>query len=261
MFGFFKKKAKSLLSFKVNGSEIFNVFDNELPIEKTISLNLDANSYIELIDHKDVIHLHKLGEHSGWFHFLIRFKENLACQVDCAITQQSVFDAEAFSMGEAVGIRFQPFFLTGAEVDNQLFQGRGLFKRGLHFDDTVTSNAILLSCECDYCHQAFLIKSFHTGFSGGGYFYSGSGAYTIIVSDQIPGCPSVLTVPDAKDLQELEARLPKAPDGSEFKLNNSFRCPHCKQVYIDFKAYPEERQVEYYGNYFVGEKPILFGLS
>ena len=260
MLSFFRRK-RPLLLLKVNDVEMSSVVPSELPCEKTISLQLEANSYIELIDDQDTRHLHKLGEHTGWFHFLIRVGKNLACQIDCAVTKESVFDPEAFSMGEATGIRFQPFFLSGAKADNKLFQGRGLFKRGLHFDGTVTSNAIMLSCECDHCHQSFLIKSFHTGFSAGGYFYSGSGAYTIIVSDQIPGCPTALTIPGAKELEELQARLPKAPDGSEFKLSNPFRCPHCKQAYIDFETYPEERRIEYYGNYFINQKPLLFGLN
>ncbi len=88
MFGFFRKKAPLLL-FKVNGKEISNVLKNELPCEKTISLKLETNSYIEIIDDKAAHHLHRLGEYTGWFHFLLRLKENLACQIDCAITQES----------------------------------------------------------------------------------------------------------------------------------------------------------------------------
>ena len=193
-----------LLMVRVNGEEVCRVYDEDLPCEKTPSLKLTPGNTIELTDSGGVNHTHSLGGESGWFHFSIRVHENLACQADCAISQESTFDPAAFTKGEAIGIRFQPFFISGAKTDNRAFIGRGLFKRGLHYHGTVTYGSVMLSCECDYCHKSFLIRSYHSGFSNAGYFYSASGSYTITVSAEVPGSPTALAMPDPRELAELE---------------------------------------------------------
>lgn len=258
MFGLFKEKEDPLLTVKVNGKDLCVIDKSELPCEKTPSLQLSAGGTLSLVDSTGLSHNHDLGDSGGWFHFSIRVYPNLACQTDCAITSSSVYDQAAFSKGEATGIRFQPFFISGAEVGNEVFLGKGLFQRGLHFSGSVTNGAIALSCECDFCQKSFMIQSFHAGFSNVGYFYSTSGNYTMIVSDQISGCPTVLSAPDVNELAALEKRLPKAPDGSDFKYLNPFRCPHCKRPYVDFEKNPEQRQAEYYGNCYVGKKALHY---
>jgi len=258
MFGIFKKKEKPILIVKVNGKVVCSILKNELPCEKKPSVKLESGSNIEFIDNEGDIHQHELGNFSGWFHFSVRVHPNLACQADCAITKNEIYDKEAFSKREAKGIRFQPFFITGAQTSNEIFIGKGLFKRGLHFNGTVTNGAISLSCECESCRKSFLINSFHAGFSHSGYFYSESGKYTLSVSDRVSGSPAALSTPDKEQLAELEYQLPKAPDGTTFKYLNSFRCLHCSEPYIDFVKYPEERASEYYGNYFVGNDVLKY---
>ena len=250
MFGLFKKKEIPLLRVLVNGEEVCVIAENELPCEKLPSKKLESGSVIEFIDHAEDSHKHDLGQFSGWFHFSIRGHPNKACQADCAITEDEQYDQNAFSEGKAKGIRFQPFFITGAETSNDIFIGKGLFKRGLHFNGNVTNGAISLSCECEHCRKSFIINSFHAGFSNLGYFYSDSGAYTLTVSDRVSGSPAALSTPNEVELKELESQLPLAPDGTKFKYMNAFRCPHCKESYIDFLANLEERTAEYYGNYF-----------
>jgi len=258
MLNFFKKKENPILRVLVNDEEVCNILESELPCEKDPSRNLKAGSKIEFVDNTGESHTHELGDFSGWFHFSIRVHPNKACQADCAITQVSKYDPKSFSKGEAKGIRFQPFFLIGAETKNSTFIGKGLFKRGLHFNGNVTNGAISLSCECEYCRKSFLIDSFHSGFSNLGYFYSDSGLHTLTVSDRVTGSPAALSTPDEQDLSELESQLPLAPDGTRFKYNNPFRCPHCREAYIDFTANPEERSNEYYGNYFTGAELLKY---
>lgn len=250
MFGLFKNKEIPLLRVLVNGDEVCEISEDELPCEKLPSRKLEAGSVIEFIDHSGNCHRHDLADFSGWFHFSVRVHLNKACQADCAITEDEKYDQKAFSEGKAKGIRFQPFFITGAETSNNIFIGKGLFKRGLHFNGSVTNGAISLSCECEHCRKSFIINSFHAGFSNVGYFYSDSGAYTLTVGAHVSGCPAALSSPDESELKELESRLPLAPDGTTFKYTNAFKCPHCKVPYIDFLANPEERTAEYYGNYF-----------
>ena len=153
-------------------------------------------------------------------------------------------------------IRFQPFFISGAKVSNDEMRGRGLFHRGLHFSGNITPGNVILSCECDCCKRSFQIHSFHSGFSNAGYFYSGSGNYTLTLSDRIPGCPAALSKPDPAGLAALEAKLPLAPDSTSYTYTNPFRCPHCFAPYIDFESHPGDRVSEYYGNYFVGSEPL-----
>jgi hypothetical protein len=242
----------------VNGNALCAIAAADIPCERSPSIYLEAGSVLAFVDGDGIGHQHALGDAAGWFHFSIRVHPNLGCQADCVVTHERVVDPQAFSSGKATGIRFQPFFLTGAHVAPGELRGRGLFRRGLHFSGNVTPANIILSCECDRCRESFQIHSFHAGFANVGYFYSGSGKYTIMVSDHIPGSPAALAEPDAVSLAALEAQLPSAPDGTSYRYTNPFRCPHCGDPYIDFETWPQDRPGEYYGNYFVGSAPIRF---
>lgn len=242
----------------MNGEEVCEISEIDLPCEKLTSKWLKSGGVVEFLDHSGDSHKHDLKFFSGWFHFSIRVHENKVCQADCAITDDEIYDKNAFSIGKAKGIRFQPFFIAGAIGNNSVFAGKGLFERGLHFRGNITHGAISLSCECEHCRKSFIINSFHAGFSKLGYFYSDSGAYTLTVDDHLPGSPVVLTTPNESELIDLESKLPLAPDGTRFKYTNSFRCPHCKNPYIDFIANPEARVAEYYGNYFPGNEILKY---
>jgi len=251
-------RKKKILAVRVDGQELCSVAETESPCEKQPSAFSKGNSTIEFIDGAGVTHRHAMGDRAGWYHFSIRVLANLACQADCAITDKQKYDPNDLVQGNGEGIRFQPFFISGAKVSNSDFIGKGLFARGLHFSGNVTRGNILLSCECDRCHRSFQIKSFHAGFSNCGYFYSASGKYTITVSDTMPGCPVPLSEPDPQQLSALEQALPLAPDGSFYRYLNPFRCPHCASSYIDFAEHPEIRASEYYGNYFSHDTLISY---
>ena len=258
MFVTFKKKSVPLLTVRLNGHEFCRIAGNDIPCEMTPSKYAEGNSTLEFVDSDGVVHSHSLGIDSGWFHFSIRVHPNLACQTDCVISQSEHLDLSTFADGKASGIRFQPFFLAGAKVRNSDLYGKGLFARGLHFSGTVTRGNVLLSCECDHCKRSFLIRSYHAGFSNSGYFYSGSGKYTLTVNSHTPGSPAALSEPNPDDLAALEAKLPLAPDGSTYKYLNPFRCPYCSEPYIDFVANPGSRPAEYYGNYFLGSELLCY---
>jgi hypothetical protein len=249
MFNFLSKTKNPFLVVKVNDNELCSIFESALPCEKMFILKPEVWRVIEFIDFKGITHTHDLQRHSGWFHFSICVSDNLVCQAECLITQSEKFDEIELLKGQATKIRFQPFFIPSSKLKNRRIAGKGLFRRGLLFSGHLPG-PLLLSCECDYCHKSFLVEFFHTGFSYLGYFYSSSGAYTITVPEYVRGCPGALTKPDRNELAELEHKLPKAPDGSDFKYSNPFRCPHCKRPYIDFQSHPKERRIEYYGIYF-----------
>jgi hypothetical protein len=258
MFSIFKRRVQPVLQVGVNGEELCAVVPAELPCEKEVVVQTGPDGVLELAEPNGEVRTHALGAVSGWYHFSIRVHDNLACQVDCVITASEKYDPAAFAAGEATGVRFQPFFLRGAAVANEELHGKGLFARGLHFGGTVTPGNVVLSCQCDSCRRSFQIRSFHAGFSNAGYFYSGSGRYTLIVSDRVAGCPAALVVPDASELGKLEAALPPAPDGTSFNYRNPFRCPHCAAPFIDFLADPTVRPGEYYGNFLVGSELLSY---
>lgn len=258
MFSIFKKNAPPLLLVTVKGKELSSVVQSDVPCERSPSIQIGPNGVLELTDSQGVSHRHQLGEVAGWYHFSIRVHPNLACQADCVITDSKDYDPEAFAKGRASGIRFQPFFISGSKARDEELHGKGLFARGLHFSGTVTNGNVVLSCECDRCKRSFSIHSFHAGFSNLGYFYSGSGKYTLTVSDRVPGCPAALSEPNPIELAALESALPLAPDGTSYRYLNPFRCPHCSAAYIDFEAHPKDRPGEYYGNYFVGSELIRY---
>lgn len=254
---FFKKERPALLTIHVDGQRVGAVTTEQVPRELNPSAKVRPGSVVSFIAADGTEHVHALGEVTGWAHFSVRVHANRACQADCVVSDSERFDPEAFSRGEAAGIRFQPFFLPGAAVSNSELKGKGLFARGLHFSGTVTPGNMLLSCECDSCHRSFLIRSYHAGFSNSEYFYSASGKYTLTVSSYLPGAPAALAEPEPAALAALEAAFPAAPDGSRFAYRNPFRCPHCSATYIAFPV-PGSRSAEYYGNYFAGSELLRY---
>jgi hypothetical protein len=254
---FFKKKQPALLTIEIDGARIGTVTEDQLPSELKPSVEVRPGSIVYFMSSDGVVHSHYLGDSIGWAHFSVRVHTNRACQADCVIGPTRQFDPEAFGRGDATGIRFQPFFLPGAAVSNEQLKGKGLFARGLHFSGTVTAGNTLLSCECDSCHRSFLIRSYHSGFSNSGYFYSASGKHTLTVSSHLAGAPVALGEPEPVALAALEATLPTAPDGSRFAYLNPFRCPHCSAPYIEFSE-PGSRSAEYYGNYFAGSELLRY---
>lgn len=255
---FFKRK-KPLLSVLVNGKEICRVMESEIPVEKTPTVEIQNENWDVVFlgsDGKEVVH--SLESETGWFGFSIRVHPNLACQADCIFGTEKELSTERFVKGELSGIRFQPFFLGSAKSTEKELKGHGLFARGLHFSGTITPGNVSLSCVCDSCRRSFRLQPFHAGFSNCGYMYSGSGSYTITIPNSIEGSPPALGKADAEQLQSLESRLPKAPDGTEFRYLNPLRCPHCAEPYIDFEQFPEDREKEYYGNTLFGKSTIKY---
>lgn len=250
----------AVLTMRLDEEEIAVVNSADVPCELLPSRKIGPGANVEFIDGEGGIHNHSMGELAGWAHFSLRVHPNLACQADCALTDSEVYNPEVFAAGKGQGVRFQPFFLPGANVDLGQFRGQGLFRRGLHFSGTITPGWVRLSCECDECRQSFQIQSFHAGFGNAGYMYSASGLYTIIIDGTEPGAPPALGEADPETTAELEGRLPLAPDGTRFGLWESFRCPHCGAPYIDYRAHPELREAEYYGNYHIGMEPLKFPL-
>jgi hypothetical protein len=257
IFGFFRKRQPAMLTIRVDGVHVGTVTAEQVPCELAPSAEVQPGSVVSFTAADGTEHSHALGEASGWAHFSVRVHTNRACQADCVVTNSQQFDPEAFGRGDALGIRFQPFFLPGGAASNSELKGKGLFARGLHFNGTVTPGNTLLSCECDSCRRSFLIRSYHAGFSNSGYFYSASGKYTLTVSSYLAGAPAALAEPEPTALAALEAGLPVAPDGSRFAYLNPFRCPHCLVPYIDF-AEPGSRSAEYYGNYFAGSELLRY---
>ena len=248
----------TLLTVLLNGDEIAAIAPGDPPCELTPSRLIANSSSLEFVDSTGRRRVHSLGDLSGWAHFSIRLGPHLGCQADCLVTDNEAYDPDAHLKGPAHGIRFQPFFLPEAGMDPQRLAGQGLFARGLHFTGLVTPGFIRLSCECDRCARTFQVQSFHAGFANLGYMYSGSGDYTLTIPDHVPGCPPAMGAPDMAELAKLEAALPLARDGTTFAYAHPFRCPHCREPYIDFAAHPGLREGEYYGNCLFGIAPVRY---
>jgi hypothetical protein len=248
----------SLLTVLLNGDEVAAIELDDPPCELTPSRLIDRNSTLEFIDSTGRRHVHSLGELAGWAHISVRLSGHLGCQADCLVTDNEIFDPEAHLKGPVLGVRFQPFLLPEAGGDPQRLVGQGLFARGLHFAGLVTPGSVRLSCECDHCGRTFQVQSFHAGFANLGYMYSESGAFTLTIADDVPGCPPALGTPDKAELERLEAILPLAPDGTTFRYAHPLRCPHCRKPYIDFAAHPGLRESEYYGNCLFGVPAIRY---
>jgi hypothetical protein len=206
MFNFLRKNTTPLITVLLNGNDVCQISKAEIPCEKQITALIpDLQCELVFKDHADKCHVHSLTYEKGWIHLSVRVHKNLACEIDCLVSKKEQFDKKDFAQGKIDGIRFQPFFISGAKVDNSEMQGKGLFWRGFHFSGTVTPRNLSLSCICDKCGKSFRIKSFHAGFSNLGYFYSKSGSQTLVVSSNIDGAPPAMGKPDFEKLVKLEA--------------------------------------------------------
>lgn len=252
---------KPVLKAFVGETELCQILSTELPVEKTPSIQANGNQSFILEDSKGKRYQYDLNfEDGSWVHFSIRVMQNLACQCDCLVNDSPEFSGSDLRTGKARGIRFSPIYLPGCKGNPADLHGKSLFYRGLHYSGRVTPGHVSLSCLCDQCERSFRLQSFHAGFGNCGYFYSDSGKDTLIVDNSVPGCPPAVGKPDIEALAKLEASLPLAnKDQTHFRYLNPLRCPHCGAAYIDFEKFPGQRENEYYGNYFYGEKPQWFG--
>lgn len=243
------KKNKSFDFFDVlelNGSNyLLNFFEDD---KKVMSYNIETLDSNPNLDNQ-------------YFHISVRIQANLGIISD-GIISSSKYKVPDLLNEDSEGIRFQPFFLSISDSNNETFYGKGLFERGLHFSGYVTPSTVRLCCVCDSCKKPFTIQSYHAGNSESQYFYSSDSSETLFVSYyELENMPYQLqnTAINLEKLKEVESLLPKPKNSSgEFKYYNSFRCPHCNYAYIDFEKYPEIRPYEYYGNYYINKKIEVF---
>lgn len=178
-----------------------------------------------------------------YLHSSIRINSNSSVQIDGIISNSS---SEFDKNGE--GIRFQPFFLSDKEEENQKLKGLGMFDRGLHYVGLVTPSNVRLVCTCDECSKSFGVEFIHAGFSEVQYFYSSNSKETLIVPyDNKLGPVPHQTQKDFDEnlLNAIESKLPATIDG-KFEYYNAFKCPHCFADFINFKDNKHLRPREYY---------------
>lgn len=180
-----------------------------------------------------------------YLHASIRLLDSGTVMIDGSISKAKIDTSSHES------IRFQPFFISHKDAENEKLRGKGLFQRGLHFPGTVTPSNVRAVCICDSCFKSFSLQHFHAGFSEVQYFYSFDSKQTLVVDyDQIKGMPTQMQREiNLSVLEKVEQQLPKPTLGTgRYKYYNSFRCPHCGDVYIDFENNKNIRPREYYGN-------------
>lgn len=186
-----------------------------------------------------------------YLHSSIRINSNSSVQIDGIISNSS---SEFDKNGE--GIRFQPFFLSDKEEENQKLKGLGMFDRGLHYVGLVTPSNVRLVCTCDECSKSFGVEFIHAGFAEVQYFYSSNSKETLIVSydNKLSPVPHQTQKDfDENLLIEIESKLPTTVDG-KFEYYNAFKCPHCFADFINFRENKHLRPREYYAYVYCNNK-------
>lgn len=184
-----------------------------------------------------------------FLHCHIRILNNSGVMIDGVISK-SKDTYPNWDSPDYEAIRFQPFFLSDSDEMNNRLKGAGLFRRGLHFPGKITPTGVRNICICDSCKLSFSIQHFHAGFSNSQYFYSSDSSRTLLVPyGSFDGLPEQLQENISNDdLFSLEQLLPVPSNGiGTYKYFNNFRCPHCNEIYIDFKNDTKIRANEYYG--------------
>jgi hypothetical protein len=265
MLGIFKKPSERLA---ISGNNVF--IKNK---GKNTGMATEAEYVFQLHEKEPVIMVHEDGnlirtyrietitanaDLSGqFFHSSIRILPNSAVMIDGIISRSKSNHLTWTDKGyEAV--RFQPFYLSDKEKENQKLVGAGLFMRGLHFSGTVTPAGVRCICICDRCNLSFTLQHLHAGFSELQYFYSEDGKETLTVPyGTIKNMPQQLQqIINPEMLKEVEAMLPAPHHGKgEFRYYNSFRCPYCQNPFIDFEKDKQMRPGEYYGNTLINVRP------
>jgi hypothetical protein len=247
-----------LLRVTAGDVELFSLAVADLPAEKMPVVELKPGMRLNFADSAGTTRSFDLSsaydEGDRYLHLSVRVSAAFAVQPDGLLTVSRDDDPlEAFRNG-ARGVRLQPFMLPESAADNAIFEGKGLFARGLHYSGQITQGNVSLLCLCDQCHAGFRLHSFHAGFSQLAYFYCDGGPHTLVASALLQDAPPVLGPADLAATTRFEMRLPPCTTCSgRFQRMNPLRCPACNAPYIDFGRFPDEREREYYGNTIYGE--------
>jgi hypothetical protein len=252
-------RGEPVLRAFLNDQQLCEIRRAALPAEEQPSARLRGEeatlTFIDSAGGKHSYDLVSVIEEGGrWLEFSIRVGPTHAVQADCLIGTDGRPTPEAFDAGTANGLRFQPFYLPECSGKPAELVGRGLFFRGLHFSGVITRGNVSLLCVCDLCSRSFRLQSFHAGFSNRVYFYCSNAPHTLTASAYLEDAPPLLNPPDPSALARFEAGLPDcARCGGNFRYLNPLRCPNCLGPYLDFRRYPQDRPIEYYGNCLYGE--------
>ncbi|HXB29315.1 MAG TPA: hypothetical protein VNW49_05820 [Puia sp.] len=223
-------------------------------LQRTPEIKVYENDQLVRLYRMDTLHAN--ADLTGQFlHGSVRILDNSAVMID-GIISKSAASHPAWTDKDYEAVRFQPFYLSNAEDNNEKLIGKGLFERGLHFSGIITPSNVRCICICDDCKQSFSLQHFHAGFSELQYFYSANSRETLTVPyHAIANMPVQLSkIIDLTSLYEMEGKLPKTSDGN-FRYYNSFKCPHCLKPFIDFDKYKDIRPGEYYGNTLINVEP------
>jgi hypothetical protein len=252
---------RRLLTVSLDDEELCSIHAEEVPVERRPVVELSRTSHLlRFTDSASVIRSYDVSsvyEEGGRFlHLSVRVGPTSAAQADAVSTKDGQNPDKALAHPDGIGLRFQPFYLPESSSDPADLVGRGLFYRGLHFPGTVTRGNVSLLCICDHCAKSFRLQSFHAGFGYACYLYCSQAPHTLVASSYIDDAPPVMGKADPQSVARFEERLPRCSEcGGEFRYMNPFRCPHCREPYIDFPRYPEDREREYYGNHLYGDTP------
>jgi len=253
---------ESLLKISWKNEDICNFGKEEIHKEKYFTIGLKSCNEPLIIRDKqgketfyDISSLSIDGD--LWALFAIWINPNHTAQAECVLTiDENLINRKS---GNQKKVRLEPFYLSDYAGDLNQHIGKGLFARGLNFKGHVTPYDVSLLSLCDFCKKTFRIQSFHSGFNNLLYFYCNSCTNTLVADTSIE--KKIIDKSKKDKMAIIDSTLPTCKKcGGSFRYFNPFLCPHCKKPYIDFIKYPEEREVEYYGNYLYGEKPQSLSL-
>ena len=174
-----------------------------------------------------------LEEGLNWVDLSLQISEDFIVQADCrlGVDKEIPYDPKA--------IMFQPLFLPECRLDLDT-KGKNIHKRGFFSWWSGARNLSLLGL-CDNCNDSFRLAIYDTGWAPEIYYYCEKGIHLLLAKPN-----REFRLVDASTHHVIEAMLPECNIcGTNFLLNNSFRCLHCGTPYLNLEAFPEERSERY----------------
>lgn len=178
---------------------------------------------------------------------LVSNSQAVAMQMDGFISDTS--EERKKNSNNDIGYRMEGYFLSyggnAAKLLNAQKEGQDLVAKGLKYPGYTTPGYVRLIGICPQCKKSFAFHGYNCYLTQNDVAYSDDGM-------------------DCCEIEEQnidKEHWSYTTDGKTFCYYNSFNCPHCGTLYIDYKKYPKNKVFGVQGCVHLGRKCYTSGMK